>query len=138
MITIHAVNNSFQWFFGAVQDTQSPQITRCESDLGWFSPDHDAQQDLVNISFSAQDDTSLQLAMLEITDANLTVIQRMVWRQNQNHGQIGWDGRDITGSIVKNGIYQYRLKVYDQATNASPVCSGSIGLQAALDLADFP
>ena len=133
-----AIDDRFQWLFGAIQDVQAPQLTSCDSDLTRFSPDHDGQQDSVSISFAAQDNSGLQLAMLAITDADMTVIQRLVWRLDRNHGQVSWDGHDITGAVVKNGVYQYSLKVYDQAYNASPICNGSIDVQSALDLADFP
>lgn len=81
-----------------------------------FSPDGDGNRDTIHIRQSSSEERRWQGA---ITANDGTVVRSYEWR-----GQLAdfsWDGRDESGNVVPDGIYQYAVHATDEAGNHTEV-----------------
>jgi hypothetical protein len=135
--------DALSWTFGALPDSQAPQISCRGAYPDPFSPDGDGSGDQTSIQADLNDDNELGLWLVQILSPEgsplRTLVEALPSGQDQvDNAAMSWDGRDQEGLLVNNGTYAYRAMAVDAAGNTSAACTDTIQVDAALDPADFP
>ena len=114
----HSISADFTTF----ADHDPPEVTNFGANPTPFSPNDDGVQDNTIISYTLCDNISSNLTVrLEIRDSNDIIVKTLIDAVSQNIGQIHsvlWNGKDIDGLTVDDGIYTCRIFVLDEAGNS--------------------
>jgi flagellar hook assembly protein FlgD len=106
-------------------DTVAPRISLSAEPL-LFSPNGDGNRDEIRFrqSSSAGDDWTGR-----VKNAAGTTIKTWTWRNEAK--DFIWDGKDSSGTVVRDGIYSYEVGAVDQAGNAASARIANIQVDAA-------
>ena len=109
----------------AILDTVKPKITVAAMPLT-FSPNNDGKKDTIVITQNSSpgDDWTGH-----IKDSSGVTVRTWSWKSEA--GSFSWDGKDSTGAIVSDGVYQYEVSSTDIAGNSSLAEIPEITLGAA-------
>jgi flagellar hook assembly protein FlgD len=89
-----------------------------------FSPDGDSSQDSVTIKANA--DAATSFLRLRITRAGKIVWARLAPVAQAGEYTFVWDGGDVTGRIVADGMYGYAIEAVNRAGVASAALRGYV------------
>ncbi|MFW6214975.1 MAG: OmpA family protein [Alkalispirochaetaceae bacterium] len=100
-----------------VVDTTPPRarITEIGQDERIFSPNGDGNKDELLIT---QEGSEEDLWEGEITNAQGEVVFSPTWEEGSPESFV-WEGRDDSGALVPDGVYEYRVRSTDRAGNSS-------------------
>jgi flagellar hook assembly protein FlgD len=87
-----------------------------------FSPDGDGSKDTLVIGQTGSREDRWDAAIYDMAG---TLVKSFDFRDTEP-GFITWDGTDDTGSIVADGVYEYRITATDRAQNTGDASLGNI------------
>lgn len=144
-------SDPFVFTFGNVAVTSSPvTLDACELSTDTFSPDGQdgpgAEADVAIISGVLNSGLPLKgIATLIIDEATDEVVDWQFQRQTSTNVlipfEMQWDGTDLNGVILQNGVYSVQILTVDMVDNRSQFSCQSAAdllLLNPLDLGDYP
>jgi flagellar hook assembly protein FlgD/outer membrane protein OmpA-like peptidoglycan-associated protein len=78
-----------------------------------FSPNNDGNKDTLPV---IQQGSAEDLWEGSVEDANGQVVAQFKW-ENQAPGAFQWDGKNLNGILVPDGVYTYKISAVDRAGN---------------------
>ncbi|MBN2494108.1 MAG: PKD domain-containing protein [Deltaproteobacteria bacterium] len=134
-----STEDRFIFVFGATADQSPPSCTCNAISPGTFSPDGDGVQDTATIPVSVSDETGMWLVRVVIRGPGSSAYVRTLTLPFGTGGtaNLVWNGRDESGLVVPNGVYECTAVALDAAGNKSASCARQVTVSGALDPADF-
>ncbi|HKU42709.1 MAG TPA: PKD domain-containing protein [Polyangiales bacterium] len=101
-----------------------------------FSPDGDGLADSTQLD--VQVDAETRVARLAIARGASDVITLLAFANGAGSLSFMWDGRDVTGRVVPDGVYSYELSAENAEGERSEAVSGAIEVDSAVHFIGVP
>jgi flagellar hook assembly protein FlgD len=98
-------------------DTVAPEIgtvTPASDPEPWFSPNGDGVRDTIALTAGLPESGSL---MMRVVDGDNALVRKSITTFPAGTAALSWDGRDGSGDVVPDGLYNVRLTFTDPAGN---------------------
>ncbi len=100
-----------------IVDTVIP-LVEAKSDLLLFSPNDDGVKDALNFNIKSANIDAQDKVVFSIADRNDNVVFKKEF-EGSSPSQWVWDGRDLNGALVQEGLYSFSIIAFDNAGNRS-------------------